>query len=188
MDIELSVMQNIVKEIGKLGDDTEAINRVLKWAVSKYVSKSENVEEDVFKISKEEKVKVSDKEIPGIAQITDSGDFELLIRDIKAKSANDAGIRLALIAIYAHEKLTGEKTLSSRKSLTPLLREYRLYTGNIRFKLAHYTGIVRDGDKLSLDIHAKQDAEKYTDEVLNSEIKGDWNPKSVKKKRVNKKK
>src|SRR5690242_7776569 len=55
-------------------------------------------------------------EFPGVARMSDSGDLKITARDLKAKSGLDAAVRLAHIAIYAHERLTGQP-LSSRKGL-----------------------------------------------------------------------
>ena len=63
------------------------------------------------------------RELPGIARVTLAGDFRLTVRDLKARSALDAAVRLAKVAIYAHELLTGEP-LSSRRGLTPILRAW----------------------------------------------------------------
>jgi PAS domain S-box-containing protein len=104
------------------------------------------------------------RELPGIARVTPAGEFRLLVRDLKARSALDAAVRLAKVAIYAHELLTGEP-LSSRKSLTPILRAWRLYDGNTRARLAKERGIVRNGDSLSLDDQARHGAEQLVREM-----------------------
>ncbi|MEK6208968.1 MAG: hypothetical protein AABM64_01160 [Pseudomonadota bacterium] len=116
------------------------------------------------------------RELNGIARITDNGELRITARDLKAKSGLDAALRLAHIAIYAHERLTGQP-LSSRKGLTPLLREWRLYTGNVRAKLARERGIIRSSDSLLLDAHARRDAERYIEEILSDEVAGQWRPK-----------
>jgi PAS domain S-box-containing protein len=87
------------------------------------------------------------------------------VRDLKAKSGLDAAVRLAQVAIYAHERLTG-RPLSSRKGLTPLLKEWRLYDGNTRARLAREPGIVRSGDDLTLDPRGRRDAERLVEELL----------------------
>jgi hypothetical protein len=117
----------------------------------------------------------SGQELPGIARITDAG-LEVTVRDLKARSANDAAIRLAHIAILAKEKLTGTKTLSSRNELLPILKEWRAYDGNTRVALANHRGIHRDGDQLSLDAISRREAQKYIDEILDESIQSTWNP------------
>jgi hypothetical protein len=116
------------------------------------------------------------QEVPGIARLTDTGDLRITIRDLKARSGLDAAVRLALVSIYAHEKMTGQP-LSSRKNLTPILKEWRLYDGNTRARLSKERGILRDGDSLSLDAHARRDAERFVEEISDPEVKGEWKPK-----------
>lgn len=117
-----------------------------------------------------------EKELAGIARLTDAGDLKITVRDLKAKNGLDAAVRLAHIAIYAYEHLAGQP-LNSRKGLTPLLREWRLYDGNVRAKLAKERGIIRSGDNLTLDAHAKRDAERYIEEILSNDVAGQWRPK-----------
>lgn len=104
------------------------------------------------------------RELPGIARVTPAGDFRLTVRDLKARSALDAAVRLAKVAIYAHELLTGEP-LSSRRGLTPILRAWGLYDGNTRTRLAKERGILRSGDSLSLDDQARHQAERLIAEM-----------------------
>lgn len=104
------------------------------------------------------------RELPGIARVTPAGDFHLTVRDLKARSALDAAVRLAKVAIYAHELLTGEP-LPSRRGLTPLLRAWGLYDGNTRTRLAKERGILRRGDSLSLDDQARHQAERLIEEM-----------------------
>ena len=118
----------------------------------------------------------SQREIAGVARLTESGELRITARDLKAKSGLDAAMRLAYIAIYAHELLTN-LPFSSRKGLTPLLKEWRLYDGNARAKLSRERGIIRSGDNLSLDAHARLDAERYVNDILDVDIKGSWKPK-----------
>lgn len=121
-------------------------------------------------------VEHTQQELPGIARLTEAGDLKITVRNLKAKNTLDAAVRLAHIAIYAHARLT-DKPLSSRKGLTPILKEWRLYDGNTRARLAKEKGIVRDGDALTLDTHAQRDAERYIEEVLNEELTGQWKPR-----------
>lgn len=116
------------------------------------------------------------REIGGIARLTDDGQLKVTVRDLKAKSGLDAATRLAHVAIYAHQEMAGQP-LSSRKGLTPLLREWRLYDGNTRRRLGNDRGILRDGDNLSLDAHAKMDAQRYIEDILNPDVQGSWRPK-----------
>jgi hypothetical protein len=118
----------------------------------------------------------SETEIPGIARLTSNGDLKITIRDLKAKSGLDAAVRLAHVAIYAHEKLRGEP-LSSRRTLTPILKEWRLYDGNTRARLSKEKGIIRDGDALHLDAHSRRDAERLIQEILDDGVSGNWRPR-----------
>jgi hypothetical protein len=116
------------------------------------------------------------KEIPGIGRLTEDGQLRITIRDLKAKSGLDAATRLAHVSIYAWQQLTGEP-MSSRRTLTPILKEWRLYDGNTRHRLAVDRGILRDGDNLTLDAHARADAEHFMEEILNPEMQGSWRPR-----------
>ena len=116
------------------------------------------------------------KEIAGVARLTDDGQLRITIRDLKAKNGLDAATRLALVAIYAHQELVGQP-MSSRRGLTPILREWRLYDGNTRARLARNRGILRDGDNLTLDAHAKLEAQHHIEDILNPEVQGTWRPR-----------
>jgi hypothetical protein len=119
----------------------------------------------------------SAKEIPGIARATDTGELHLTVRDLKARSASDAAIRIAHLAIYANERLNGLQSLSSKNILVPILRRYRAYDGNTRGALAQHRGFIRQGDQLSMDFHCKEEAEKFIKEILDpEEPQGSWNP------------
>jgi PAS domain S-box-containing protein len=109
-------------------------------------------------------VEHTERELPGIARLTEAGDFHVTVGDLKAKSRLAAAVRLAQIAIYAHERLTG-RPLSSRKGLTPLLKARGLYDGNSRARLAKEPGILRSGDDLSLDPQARRRAERIIEEL-----------------------
>ena len=124
-----------------------------------------------------DQVTAAPKELPGIARISDSGDLKITVRDLKAKSGLDAAVRLAHVAIYAYDHLTGGQPFSSRKGLTPLLQQWRLYDGNARARLASHRGIMRSGDNLTLDAHARRDAERFIEEILSDEVPGQWRPK-----------
>ena len=114
-------------------------------------------------------------EIDGIAIADGEDGLRITIRDLKARSGLDAAVRLAHIAIFACEKLL-RRPMSSRNELTPLLREWRLYDGNTRARLAKEKGIVRDDDNLKLDAHARKAAEAYIAEVLDDTMSGRWKP------------
>lgn len=160
--------------------DEQARQRVLDWAIAKYGGTE-------TRTAKTPKPPLEDlageKELAGLGVISENGSFELTVRDPKAKNTNDAAIRLALVAIHVYCKLTGEKTASSKKIVKPILEEWRAYTGNTRNALAQHKGVLRSGDALSLDQHAKRDAEKYIKEILDDTTVGAWQPTGAKTKR-----
>ena len=168
--------------------DKESKRRVLRWALDKFSAEDEITSPSVKKSGPD----VTDKlgslqkgkgEIPGIARIQENGTFRLTVRDLKAKNTNDAAIRLAHIVIRAYGELTGETSVSSKKVLVPILREWRAYDGNTRVVIARHKGIIREGDSLSLDAHSNKDAFRFMSEVLDSSITGTWSPRSTSRKR-----
>ena len=174
---EIDAMRVVAEAIENLADP-EARMRVLSWLASKFgAPRYEAGKKDLRHGSGEgASLPITEEELPGIARRTANGDLEVTVRDLKAKSTIDAAMRLAHIVIYANEKLKGERAVSSRKVLLPILKEWRAYDGNTRPALAHHKGIHRDGDQLSLDTIAKKDAEKYISEILDDSVTGTWNP------------
>lgn len=189
-DAEIDAMSKINDALNSIPDN-ETRFRVLSWANNKFGnsevslfatnSKEDNVTKDTSEIS------ASEQEIPGIATISENGNYNLTIRDLKAQTTNDAAIRLSHIVIYTHQKLTDSTTTSSKKILKPILEQWRAYTGSTRWALKKCKGIIREGDLLSLDIHAKRTAEKYIQEILDDTVVGTWDPHSNKKKVTKKK-
>jgi hypothetical protein len=186
IDAEIEAMKAIGDALEAL-PDTEARSRVIAWAASRFstnlsapaMSPARNLPSYSVPAPHGQR----GKEIPGIARIADNGNLELTIRDLKARSTIDASIRLAHIAIFANEQLTGSTSLSSRKVLVPILKSWRCYDGNTRPALAKQKGILRTGDNLSLDAIARKDAEKYITEVLDDAAVGNWNPNAKRSKR-----
>jgi PAS domain S-box-containing protein len=107
----------------------------------------------------------------GVACINNDGGFEIVIREFWASSRLDAAVRLAKLAIYAHERLTGA-AMSSRATLTPLLKDWHLYDGNTRARLARERGITRSGDSLSLDDMEKSRADRLVIEMRSRAVSG----------------
>ena len=178
-DAEITAIAAISSALSNLAD-AEARRRVLAYVLARYLPEENTLASlpsaslaQTFTSMAPSPVSL---ELPGVARLTDSGDLRITARDLKAKSGLDAGVRLAHVAIYAHERLTGQP-LSSRKGLTPLLKEWRLYDGNVRARLAKERGIIRSDDSLSLDAHARRDAERYIEEILNEELHGQWKPR-----------
>lgn len=168
--------------------DVEGQQRVLQWAIAKYGKNEEpkppfNPKPGGGIVNPLLSTLGDKKEIAGIAQIQDNGNFRLTVRNPKAKNTNDAAIRLAHIVIYAYTTLTGEETVSSKNVLMPILKEWRAYDGNTRGALAGHKGIIREGDLLSLDAHSKKDAEQFVADVLDNAIEGNWSPSTKARKR-----
>lgn len=167
-------------------DDQEARNRILRWAMDKYANQlilgtqqADLKGGDVSDADSRERntPRVSGNEMPGIAKLIGE-ELKIIARDIKAASTNDAAIRLELMAIRAHEKLTGSESVSSRHVITPILKSWRCYTANTRKAIANHKGIIRTGDMLSLDHHAKSEADQYIEECLDPNVEGSWKPSS----------
>ncbi len=177
---ELECMR-IVDESIRAVDDEAARSRIATWVTAKYLmtSRPDSVRTSTDSAS----VDMEDRpgEIPGIAKLSQAGDVQLTVRDFKAKSANDAAVRLVHVVIWAAAKLTGESSVSSKNVIVPLLRKYRCYDGNTRQAIASDKGLVRDGDLLSLDFHAEQYAERVVSEILDSGSEGKWKPGSTKR-------
>ena len=177
LSAELESMRVVGETLSSL--DSEARRRVLGWAIDHFgISRGVRASRERAEQSSDHPPENGDEEqeIAGIARIN-NGRLEMTIRDLKAHSMVDAAIRLAHIVILANEKLTGTKTVSSRKILVPILKEWRAYDGNIRRALAGHKGIHRTGtDELSLDALSRQEAQRYFDQVLDDSVAGAWNP------------
>lgn len=119
---------------------------------------------------------------------SEDGSIRVIARDLKAKSRNDAAIRLVHLIVYANEVLNGQTKTSSKKLVLPVLREWRAYDPNVRGAIANHQGIKRDGDLLSLDIHSKRDAATYIEQIRDESTKGSWSPVASKSKKTSKKK
>ena len=173
-----------IKAIGSVGEALGALKsqeskiRVLKWAWAAFGGQGGADAAAADNVASGNASPSDTKEISGIARLSEQGGVVITVRDLKAKSANDAAIRLAHIVVYAHQKLKKESTVSSRKVLVPLLRDWRVYTGNTRATLASHRGIVREGDKMSLDKPAQHQAEVYVREILDDSVKGKWAPRA----------
>lgn len=124
---------------------------------------------------RERPLESNDKEIPGVAFL-DGETIRFTIRDPKADSAADAVQRLAYVAIRTAQLLTKQEKISSRRVLVPLLKDFRLYNGGGRARLAGDRGISRDGDLLWLDTPATQQADGYIRMIQNPETTGTWKP------------
>jgi hypothetical protein len=187
MQAELAAMAKVSEALSAL-DDSEARRRVIAWATSAFGGQG-FVPPRSAAATRTAPVPIGhsggEKEIPGIARVTQDGELHLTVRDLKARSANDAAIRIAHLALLANERLNHSESLSSKNVLVPMLRRYRAYDGNTRSALAQHRGFARAGDQLSMDLHCKEEAEEFIRQILDPTVQGTWNPasKPTKKKR-----
>jgi hypothetical protein len=61
-----------------------------------------------------------------------------------------------------------------------------VYDGNARQFLAQDKGLLKNGDELELDGHAQKDAERYIEEIQDSDQVGSWKPGNSPRKRNSK--
>lgn len=151
--------------------DTDARRRVLSYVLSRYLPEEaapvhgQPASSPVpAPLPSAIRVEGAEPEIPGIARLTDAGAFQMTLGELKARSRLEAAVRLATVAIHAHQQLTG-RPLSSRRFLTPLLKAWRLYDGNTRSRLAREPGIIRSGDDLTLDAQTRREAERFVSDL-----------------------
>lgn len=181
MASEFDAMKVIDEALVSLSDDERG--RVLQWVGTKYGQVAQNIVRPIgvgARNMESRPMSSGTGEIPGIARLGSDGSFKLTVRDVKAKSTNDAAIRLVHVVVLAHELLTNEPSVSSKKILVPVLREWRAYSGNTRALIATHKGIIREGDMISLDAHARQEAEEYIRQIQDDTVQGSWKPAAVK--------
>ena len=180
-DIEVDTIVKINEVLSQIPDEPTK-QRILRWACEKFGGSISTVKTPTAPLSPTmprvlaQVPAAAGNEIPGIAKIFADGSFKLTVRDPKAKSTADAAIRLALVAARAYQLLSGADTVSSKNIIVPTLRDWRAYDGNTRQDLADHKGIVRNGDNLSLDVHATQEADGYIKEIGDESIVGTWKP------------
>lgn len=180
---ELECMRMIDESIQAVSEEA-AKTRIAEWVAAKYLARGPaNMAKDdpLFHSPRAVAEDSRNKEIPGVAKLSQNGDIQLTVRDFKARSANDAAVRLVHVVVWATGKLTGETFTSSKAVVVPSLKKYRCYDGNTRTAIANDKGLVRDGDKLSLDFHAEQYAEKIIAEIRDPAVEGKWRPVSGKR-------
>ena len=118
-------------------------------------------------------------EIPGIAMLEEEGKIAFTLRDIKAQNKTNAWVRLALLATYVHEELTGETEISRSKVVNPLLKDWRAFDGRVRQAIADHKGIISIGKGLvKLDRRAKEEAKAIMQQVLDPKVEGKWSPRT----------
>lgn len=185
-------MSHIAKALEQL-NDKEALARVLAWANSRFGDG--RVQQAVAPLFSSPKLGTTVAAVRSqpqrhdyedIFECDEDGAVRVITRDLKAKSRNDAAIRLAHIVLLASEMASGQKEASSKNVLLPVLREWRAYDANTRVALARHPGIKRNGDLLSLDLHSRRDAESYIREIRDESTKGEWSAiSSVRKRKKN---
>jgi hypothetical protein len=192
-DAEGAAISSINQALAGLSDDATK-ERVLRWAMAKFLNapQAQGVGAGIRQQPKKHAGPLDEDDdndsMVGIAELTQSGELRITARDLKATSTNDAAIRLVHIAAYAYEALTGNNQVSSPDIVVPILREWRAYNGNTRTAIKNERGIIREGDKLRLDQHAKESAKEFISEIKNPEQKGTWNPEAQRKRRSRAKK
>lgn len=185
-DIEIEVMGELVVSLMKLEAKPEAQQRAIKWVCERFNFSTKAIETSKFNNASSNTRGVDFAQLPsdqfaGIAEISPDGDFVLTLRDLKAKSQLDAARRLIHIAIFTYSRLVKVPDMPS-KELTKILKDWRVYDGNVRALISKSKGLIRTKDGgLALDAHSKNDAELFISEILNSEIKGLWAPGKNKK-------
>lgn len=113
-------------------------------------------------------------DIAGVAMKDTNGQFHFSVRDVKASNAIDAVKRLTYVLIRAYIQVMGVKTVSRKAIINPHLSAWRLYNGNARRFIAGDPGIIKNGDELSLDVHAEKEADTYIKEILDANVQGKW--------------
>src|SRR5688572_8384948 len=113
MDPEIKAMNTIGEALIAI-EDAEGRMRVLRWANDKFGYQTVPIKPQSSRAANSgEPIKgpSGEREIPGIAMLSEDGELRLTVRNAKARSAVDAALRLTHIAIRAHERLTGEKSI-----------------------------------------------------------------------------
>jgi len=183
VDQEIDAMAKVSSALAAV-DDPQARIRVLRWANEKFgfASPSGTLAAKAKGISDQNSE--TDKEISGVAVLNEKGEVRFTIRDLKAKSAREATMRLVYVSIQATQALTGKRSVSRKGVIVPLLKHWRIYDGNARRFLATDRGLLKNGNELELDGQAQKDAAQYIAEIQNSTLIGSWKPGNNPRKRA----
>ena len=193
---EIKAMGAIEDVLGKIKDE-ETCQRIVKWAVDKYglgdisiLGSGSGIPNQIQQKPVQPNPPKTPNEIPGIATHNkQDSSMKFTIRDLKAKNAKNAAVRLALVSTYIYEKFTGETTAPRQRILTPLLKDYRINRGSSRAAIIDHKGIIAVGrNNIQLDSHAKIEAENIIAEILSDDVEGGWSPTNVRKYKANAKK
>jgi len=175
-DQELTVLQKVVDLLASVDED--ARKRIHRYVTQRFTLSAEPSHPSSPRPQLNGSTPTG-LEVPGVALLTDDGSLRITVRDLKARNAIDAAKRLTYVAIAAFEQLTGSSP-SSRKIVTPILKDWRLYDGNTRHMISADKGILRSGDSLSLDLHARNEAEHFMSEIVDEQVTGTWRPSNRK--------
>ena len=180
-DLEIAALAKLNEALTTL-EDSGARSRVLRWACEKFGLSQPQAQ--TLPSGEASVASLDGRGLAGIAHLTSSGDFRFTVRDLKAKNTTDAALRIVHVVVHSYCRLKGEDLVSARKIVVPILRQWRAYSGSIRQAIAAHKGIIREGDFISLDEHAKRDAERFIDEILDPNTKGSWAPSSRRRGKV----
>jgi hypothetical protein len=122
-------------------------------------------------------------ELSAVATLTPEGQYHSSIRDLKATNAKDAAKRLVYVLIRSYTKLMNSPSISRKEVINPELVRWRLSDGNTRALIASDRGIIKQGDQLSLDQHAQNEADEFIKDIEDSDKIGSWKPGLVKRQR-----
>ncbi len=202
-DVELLAMNSIWTALSSLPDDAARM-RCIHWATSR-LGIAPQVVSNIVNTKNRSAVGTSSTAnsssgaqntqqgapvgggLEDIVEQIEGGGFRVIARDLKAKSRNEAAIRLVHLVLYANEVLNGQQKTSSKALVLPVLQEWRAYDGNTRGAIANHPGIKREGDSLSLDLHSRRDAEKFIAEIRDETVQGGWSPAKQKNRKSSKK-
>lgn len=178
-----SVMQRYVP-LSLIDDDDDAYDHIVAqcWVALRAVSCRQpepqlTAEERSFMTEVEEAW--LPREIPGVARLRDDSSIEFCIADPKAKSRNDAAVRLAVLALHACARLKQMDRVSNSEVVVPLQRLFGVDDGNTRRARAAYRGITRDGRYLSLNPSGQAEAERIVKQIQDPDYIGNWSPEAM---------
>jgi len=190
-DAELLAMGEIYSIIKGL--DPAAQQRVFNWLTSKIgiaaipVKSEDKHPMDARPISSQSINTSTQKgDLSDVATVTPEGQFHLSVRDLKASNTKDATKRLVYVIIRSYTQLMKTQSVSRKDIINPELLQWRLASGSVRGYIAADKGIIVQGDQLSLDQHALNEADQFINEIQDPSKVGSWKPESGKRIKVNK--
>src|SRR5205823_2466461 len=155
-DVELTAMTSVWDALQSL-PDKEAQLRCITWALSRLgltlptgpgVRAGSPIAPSASPLTSSSPSAAGEDSLVDIVEQTEDGRFRVIARDLKARSRNDAALRLVHLVLYANEIIGGQQKTSSRKFVIPVLKDWRAYDGNTRVAIANSPGIKREGDLL----------------------------------------